>query len=370
MTRIYHFDILTNLFASGANPKKAEIRSSAILGELRWWFRVLGGFSGDEHSLAVQEKELFGGVHDGTAKSKLTLRVEVNPRLRSLCKDADALEAGQNTPLGYLLFPLRSKKDRETRRITEDHSRGFFLPNDPALGDAFSLHVMWNGNEKTFSKIDALVSVWGQLGALGFRSRRCMGAVAFHGAVPCSLDEALKVFRNPSAVTLKQLDRPCANAAACTSALSDWLKGWRSHGRTPNLNDGPGFQFAKIDHDVGLQRNGDGAVMRPPLGLPIIQKYSSSSTTNEWTGADCERFASPVILRPMRMQKGEWVPLVIVVNNRMWPEGRKARITYDKKNHRFFDCPVSHELIDAMRNDRGNLAPLDLASHVQPTSQS
>lgn len=352
MKKEYKFDILTNLFATGADSTSAEIRASAIRGELRWWFRVLGGFADDTRSVSEQETEIFGGVHGGAVKSNITLRVMVNPTTKGQCKDADALAAGQNTPLGYLLFPLRSKKDRNTDRVTEDHSRGFFPPNEPKTGEAFSVLVLWNGEERAFREIEALVSVWGQLGSLGFRSRRCMGALAFHGAPPCSLSEALRAFKTPEAVALNRLNGTFSNASSCTSALSNWLKGWRSHGRTPDLNDGPGFRFAKIDHDAGLDRKGDGMVMRPPLGLPIIQKYSGKDRpTNEWTGSDCERFASPVLLRPFRKQDGSWTPLVMFVENRMWPQGRWARITFDKQNHRLFDRPVSDELIEAMRND-------------------
>ena len=358
INKVYSLDILTFLFATGADCKKAEIRPSAIRGELRWWFRVLGGFADDPCSVQEQERDFFGGVHGVAAKGKLMVRVEINPQTQAQCKDADALRAGQNTPLGYVLFPLRSKRDRRDRRdpgkVIEDRSRGYFQPNDTDIAEAFTVHILWNGNDETFHKVEALISVWGQIGSLGFRSRRCMGALAFHGMPPCTLTEAFKVFKNPSSITLKKLERSCDNADDCTSVLSNWLKGWRSYGRTPNLNPGPGFKFAKVDHDAGLDRKGTGEVMRPPLGLPIIQRYSDGRTVNEWASPDCERFTSPILLRPFRKQNGSWVPLVLFIENRMWPNGRMTRITYDKKARPplFFDRPVSNDLLDAIRNDR------------------
>ena len=354
INKAYSFDILTNLFATGANAKVAEIRPSAIRGELRWWFRVLGGFADDARPVQEQEREMFGGVHGSVTRSKLMVRVVVNPQTQAQCKDADAFGARQNTPLGYLLFPLRSEKNKDGV-VTKDRSRGYFPPNNTAIGEAFSMDVLWNGSEDSFRKIEALFSIWGQIGSLGFRSRRCMGALAFHGMPPCTLAEAFRVFKSPNSITLKMLDRPYDNANDCTDALSNWLKEWRSHGRTPNLNSGPGFKFAKVDHDVGLTRNGRGEVMRPPLGLPIIQRYTGDHRPkNEWTSPDCERFASPILLRPFRKQDGSWVPLVLFIENRMWPKGRKARITYDKKARppRFFDRPVSNDLLDAIRDDR------------------
>ena len=63
------FEIITPCFCAGADPNMAELRAPSIRGELRWWFRVLGGSP-------EAEKSLFGGVHNGTYASKIGIRVK------------------------------------------------------------------------------------------------------------------------------------------------------------------------------------------------------------------------------------------------------------------------------------------------------
>ena len=58
------FECITPCFCAGADQAKAEIRSSAIRGALRWWFRALGGS-------ADAETEVFGGSKPVTASSVL-----------------------------------------------------------------------------------------------------------------------------------------------------------------------------------------------------------------------------------------------------------------------------------------------------------
>lgn len=60
----FHLELITPCFCGGAEPEKqAEIRAPSIRGQLRWWFRTLGGFK----SLAPmpvheQEAMVFGST--------------------------------------------------------------------------------------------------------------------------------------------------------------------------------------------------------------------------------------------------------------------------------------------------------------------
>ncbi len=54
--KTYNIELLTPCFCAGADQTKAEIRAPSIRGQLRWWFRALGG-------TPQGEKEVFGGVH-------------------------------------------------------------------------------------------------------------------------------------------------------------------------------------------------------------------------------------------------------------------------------------------------------------------
>lgn len=54
-TETYNLGFITPCFAAGAEQGRAEVRASEVRGQLRWWFRALGGS-------ADQEAAVFGAV--------------------------------------------------------------------------------------------------------------------------------------------------------------------------------------------------------------------------------------------------------------------------------------------------------------------
>lgn len=329
-------DMITPGLCGGASPNElAEIRAPSIRGQLRWWFRVLGGFASlHKIPVAIQEADIFGScAGDEGQASQLQVRVRVVNKPVSAVKRADDLGAGMNTPKGYLLFPLR----QQGKAIFDDT-----LPT-------FELHLNWRGKPEIAENIKALATVFGHLGSLGFRSRRAMGALAFANGQqpPMGLQEALGRFANQQAITIKSLQ--ANNADAATTALANWLKGWRSHGRTEDhqRNGTQPNQYAKNDHDMGCVQRPNGSAYRAAIGLPIIQRYSQGGTSN-WEESQKRgegRFASPVILRPYRNVQGQWQALVIFVEAQKWPAGKMVYL-----NGR--PCPVALDLYEAMKSDK------------------
>ncbi len=349
----FKFDLLTRMFSAGAEPQdKAEIRASEIRAHLRWWFRALGGFKNDNRSLVEQETYYFGCVGKPPIRSRIGVRARPAALLKQEIKDADELGAGLNTPLGYILFPLRSNKKKGIYA-----GRAHFLPSESGTC-AFEIAISLNGTDSEWENVQALVSVFGNLGSLGFRARRCMGAIAFHGEGPVTLRQALDCFKAPGQIVIKELPQCNGSVDGCVSALANWLKDWRSYGSSRfGLNEnGNGFSFAKKDHDAGVGEGDE--VYRAAIGLPIIQQYSSGEKVkNEWEAGDAERFASPLILRPYRNTEGRIIPLVIFVESYKWRDGRKVQLFRIRKE----ECPPkryiwrtvsgSSELYEAIKAD-------------------
>ncbi|MCL5099226.1 MAG: type III-B CRISPR module RAMP protein Cmr1, partial [Candidatus Omnitrophica bacterium] len=296
-TQTFPFELVTPCFSGSANPEaQAEIRAPAIRGQLRWWFRVLGGFTSlAPLRVAQQERLVFGSAVPG-AKSASRLIVQVKAaepdQLRILAaRIPESAKASLDREHGYLLFPLRNSR------------RAFFAA--PAL-PKFDLVVHWRGDDRLWEDVRTLVTVFGHLGSLGFRSRRAMGALAFQSEPP-PLEPALGRFASSQSVLLKQL--PANDANHAIAVLARWLKGWRNYGRTADLartpQRSPGFKWARNDHDAGRNRN-IAQTYRPALGLPIVQRFSSGGPPITWNclqgGRDDlqGRFASPVLLRPYR----------------------------------------------------------------------
>ena len=337
-TEIFQLEVITPCFCGGARPgQQAEIRVPSIRGQLRWWFRVLGGFRSLAHiPVHEQEDRIFGAArNDAGQASKLIIRVSPasgSSLVTTLAKNSEAMNAQVGTDRGYLLFPLRN------------NPKAVF---DMGALPKFDMHVSCRGDQSLWPGIKALVTVFGHLGSLGFRSRRAMGALAFRKDMG-SVGNALGFFTGSSQLLVRSL--PASNADTAISSLARWLKNWRSHGRSGRNGAeqaSPGFFYAKNDHDVNIRGN-EGTTYRPAIGLPIIQRYSAG-TTNNWEYGSGRpdpkgRFASPVLLRPYRQTDGTWRALVIFVESRKWPTGKSVYVNNLQRN-------VSLDLYDAMKND-------------------
>ncbi len=319
----YEIDLITPCFCGGAEPEKqAEIRSSSIRGQLRWWFRVLGGFRSlalQNLTLREQENFIFGTV-SGTTPSAGQLSIRTTglaPSKRIV--DDSAMEANPGSDRGYLLFPLRPEKKGKPDERRRD--RGVFMESSQGL-PSFTLQLIWRGDHTMAAELHALVAVLGHLGALGFRSRRAMGSLALCSP-KLSISEALRYFSSPEHVIIKTL--PAANPTAAISELARWLQSWRSHGRTgmnSSEQKNPGFKFAKRDHDAN-RHNDPG--YRAALGLPLLAKYGNwDHSFDQRTGKSSGRFASPVLLRPHRRINNSYCALVLFIDNMKWENGKTA----------------------------------------------
>lgn len=389
-TETFHLELITPCFCGGAEPDKhAEIRVPSIRGQLRWWFRTLGGFKSfapQGKSLREQEAYVFGiTAADKGQAGHLLLRLN-SPQPASERANADDLGAVMTTPLGYALFPLRPT-------ATNDGKRGMI-----AEGTQFRIEILWRGDPELWHSVRALIAVWAHLGGLGFRSRRAFGALCMLS--PCiPLEEALNHFATPDKVVIHELQvSGLAGWRQVAEHLLEWYRSWRQHGQMHRRWDKkhncwiniptqqqmesrkqPGFKFARRDHNEGLDVQGTGApnpdpenphgspgvTFRPALGLPIIQYFSSlgnqhgplprtRATVNwDWGWSPQKekgegRFASPILLRPYRDAAGTWHALVIFVDAHAWPEGKEVHLSCDKRHE---TRRVSLELYHAMKTD-------------------
>jgi hypothetical protein len=292
-----------------------------------------------------QENLIFGSAagEEGSG-GKLTVRVRAG-KLEAARKDNAGLGYEQFSDPAYLTFPLQS-------RPNQDGTRGVILSG------SFDLILIWRGNDSLMKDLAALANVFSQIGSLGFRSRRAMGALVTSG-VKEPLSESLGHFSRPSAISVRAI--PASSSANAVSTLGAWLRRWRSYGRTTDhsRNRGDvskppfncGFDFAKRDHDIGYSLGSvrNEPAFRPALGLPIIQRISGQ--TNQWefgAGTAHEpkgRFASPVILRPHRDHDGKWYALVIFVDAKQWPAGKMSFLNGRPR-------AVSLDLYNAMKADQ------------------
>lgn len=354
-TKSFKLDLITPCFCGGAQPMvQAEIRAPSIRGQLRWWFRTLGGFqslAARGLTLRDQEALVFGSIHEdsGTASPLIVRASGLVPSTDVV--DDFAMGAQPGSDRGYLLFPLRTERPKgepERRRDRGVFNKSMATGSPPP---SFTLTLIWRGQVELWNDIHALVAIFANLGALGFRSRRAMGALA-PGCQMMRLQEALARFNAPTNIEIRCL--PANNATDAITILARWLRSWRSHGRTGNNaveQASPGFKWAKQDHDLAVRKL-TGTAYRPALGLPIITKYGTwnesfnqEKARRNPTYKGDGRFASPVVLRPHRVTGSQWHALVIFVNVHQWAPSKRTYLNGKEQS-------VSLDLYEAMRHDQ------------------
>jgi len=158
----YHLKFITPALLAGANQGKAEIRSASIIGQLRWWLRIMGG-------TFEQEQAVFGGISsEGDSKNQSSsLIVRVSGIVE---KHSDFPRAGGLSPYGYLSFFATRSGEPKGIRIKPD---AFW-----AEGTEFSLNIsvrksLDSQNEKL---LESALFLFTTFGSLGFRATRGFGA--------------------------------------------------------------------------------------------------------------------------------------------------------------------------------------------------
>ena len=141
-------EVITPCFCVGADQSKAEIRAPSIRGELRWWFRALGG-------TREQEGSLFGSV-DPARASKVIVRVT----------------------------DLKLKNNKGLKSVTTKQQ--FFISDRPKLnqdtvmigdGSTFTLQILLKSSDSSESLLNLAVRCFLTFGSLGLRSNRGLGAI-------------------------------------------------------------------------------------------------------------------------------------------------------------------------------------------------
>lgn len=203
---------ITPAFLSGADQNEPEIRAASFRGELRWWFRVLGG-------TLKQETAVFGGVHGKACASAVVVRTKL------LEKKVDkTITFSPTSDKGYVyFFADKSGNDKGIHRTAQGH---YF-----AEGTTFSFKVLLRRElaEEENALFRKALSAFLRLGSVGLRATR--GCGAFLAGEPLTRGEfAAACGELPGSMLVKML--PVAGelptrGVACQEMLSGFLRGLR-----------------------------------------------------------------------------------------------------------------------------------------------
>ncbi|MEI6890579.1 MAG: type III-B CRISPR module RAMP protein Cmr1 [Pontiella sp.] len=138
-------EVVTPCFCAGADQSKAEIRAPSIRGELRWWFRALGG-------TLAEEQKVFGGIagDEGTS-SAVVVRVLMLPPQK---------DESRHLPENHQFFTM-SRKGNEA-----------MIP----AGRRFMMKILLRRSVDT-ERLNLAIEAFMYFGSIGLRSNRGCGAL-------------------------------------------------------------------------------------------------------------------------------------------------------------------------------------------------
>lgn len=326
----YEIELITPCFCAGADQQKAEIRIPSIRGQIRWWFRALGGN-------AIEETALFGSVHGNTISSSLTFRLPNPPR-----SDKAVNLENLSFKNDYLFWPLRPTKQSQ-------QLRGVLMP---PVSFSLLMTVQRQGiRSGLLEKADAAIQLWILLGAIGTRCRRGAGSLWPSGetlsdeqALRKTISGLLGKFGKPG-VQVFTLNATVKTAEEALRNLGNWLKQWRA-GSTSSVSNPQ--KWGLNDHNAGLGKTK--TVFRPVLGLPLTQRYQDGfSVETQYDKAE-GRWASPLHLKVIRLGQ-TYAPLAVYFPEHAIPEGSELQIGALKGRERPYPVTLSHDLINQMLHD-------------------
>jgi CRISPR-associated protein Cmr1 len=204
-TETFDLELITPCFCAGADQAVAEIRAPSIRGQLRWWFRVLGGDAKDE--------ALIFGSAAGNSGSASRIRITVSHIKPTTQRTLPSYSP--NEPQSYVWhYASVSGTSVKGAKGPRWQPQGAM----PA-GTAFKIHVSWLREMPNLkSAFDEALFTFLTLGTLGLRATRGLGA--FHCKQATEIDKAIASLETKS-FTIKRRTNP-DDFSDYSSALKDW----------------------------------------------------------------------------------------------------------------------------------------------------
>lgn len=203
-------EFITPAFLAGANQDKPEVRVPSIRGEVRWWFRVLGGTQ-------EEESEVFGAVHGGAKASAVVLRVsEVNE------KWGPEITFPPMSDKGYVYYFAKVSGNKEgIHRTAASHYY--------ASGTSFILSAVLRSavTPTSEARLRLALRAFLTFGSLGLRATRGCGALATAGDL--SMDELRQLTDEMGkALLIRRIeDNVYTSGEKCQEALGGFLRAFR-----------------------------------------------------------------------------------------------------------------------------------------------
>ena len=218
----YDLELITPCFCAGADQAVAEIRPASIRGQLRWWFRALGGS-------AANESFIFGSA---AGESGSASRVRIAVSHEQIGEAQPMAQFSPNDAVSYIWHYARVSGAGGRGAVGPRWQTSGVLP----VGTKFRLHLTQLRDLGNLQKaFDEALLAFLTFGSLGLRATRGLGA--FHCTQATDLSKAVDCMEKGS-FTVRKRTSP-DSFADYQSAMNDWASWLRYRFRSQYKHDRP-----------------------------------------------------------------------------------------------------------------------------------
>ncbi len=352
ITQTRRYKVITPLFGGGVTPGEADpvtvVRATEVRGHLRFWWRATRGgqFNGSLAAMKRREEEIWGSSGETNKPGPSPVRINLvllqpGKPFQAVDKDGRPVKniGNPNSIDSYAAFPLRDKQDAQ-------------LIEDVEFELTISLCRQVN-EDNIEGDVAAALWAWETFGGIGARTRRGFGAIQcshVNGSevIPPTPSQVLNDIQDGlsqhlhSGIWPKQVPHLSGNPTKYkitghASPIAVWrnLIGKLREFRQSRV----GYHRSKWpEPDEIRRRTGSYKAVHAPVhpvrkfpraafGLPIIFEFKRQDVPPEprrttLQGANHERLASPLILRPFACTgPNRAVGLAIILDAEIRPPG-------------------------------------------------
>jgi len=364
ITQVRSYELITPLFGGGVKPGEADpvtvVRGTEIRGQLRFWWRACRGgrFNGSLAEMKEAEDKLWGAA--STEKKALPSQVDVvlltwyagetenpfeviaDPIDKRAGRPKPKLKANKSVALPYVAFPLQPSEE-------EIRTGGIGMKTKTVHNKVhFTLKITYPDEQQ--QEVEATLWAWETFGGVGARTRRGFGAlklVSVDGKpmpqpVVSEVDDEIRRGLEkhvvsgtwPDGVPHLSLSLRMKVTGGQVDIKAAWdylikhLRNFRQS-RTGGSQRQPGRSLWPEPDEIRRLtkcrcKRYDGSISsigkfpRAAFGLPVVFHFKDKNTGDPYDTTltcgekECDRLASPLILRPLACRDGA-VGLAVVL---------------------------------------------------------
>ncbi len=358
VTEVRRYKVITPLFGGGVTPGEADpitvVRATEVRGHLRFWWRATRGgqFNGDLTRMKAAEELIWGSAGDQDKPGPSEVSVVVSDASSGSVRQKVEIQTNRGTrqvgigeassPFSYVASPLGLEQGKPAGSVRDNVE--------------FTLTIKYPRSQS--EDVAAALWAWETFGGIGARTRRGFGALE------CTLVDGVSLTKPTVGSVTSEIEagltkhvgngtwhRDCphllramkiAPSNGKTSAEDAWkflfdsLKKFRQ-ARHPDAQGRPYGRSKWPEPDTIRDITGDSAPKhsqrrllfnkfpRAAFELPIVFQFKDSGLGDpEQTsleGAEHDRLASPLILRPLACAGGRYVGLAVILHAPVLPPG-------------------------------------------------